>query len=345
MLYSYPKLFAGSNFLTTMSESPYFLAKGLKSMPTKRSAQKLCSTAIRAKSGRASVSAVSVKSTKPKTKSNPDTNVKANASESKKRHVEIKCEVETEEKEGVACTNIKNERWEPPYWKEQYDNILEMRKHHDAPVDSMGCDRISDEKAEPKVYRYQVLLSLMLSSQTRDQVTSAAMLKLRAHGCNVDNILQTSDKTLGELIYPVGFWKRKVEYIKKTSQILRDQFDSDIPSTAEDLCKLPGVGPKMAHIITRCAWGKLTGIGVDTHVHRISNRLGWVRKPTKDPEQTRKALEDWLPREKWAEVNWLLVGFGQQICLPVKPNCSECINNNICPVGRSAAKTKVKTEL
>lgn len=90
--------------------------------------------------------------------------------------------------------------------------------------------------------------------------------------------------------------QRKVEYIKKTSQILRDQYDRDIPYTAEDLCKLPGVGPKMAHIITRCAWGNLTGIGVDTHVHRISNRLGWVRKPTKDPEQTRKALEEWLPR-------------------------------------------------
>ncbi|PIK45854.1 putative endonuclease III-like protein 1 [Apostichopus japonicus] len=163
----------------------------------------------------------------------------------------------------------------------------EMRKNKDAPVDVMGCNKLQDDDADPKVRRYQVLISLMLSSQTKDQVTSAAMMKLRTHGLSVPSILQTSDKKLGDLIYPVGFWK------------------------------LPGVGPKMAHIVMDVAWGELTGIGVDTHVHRICNRLKWVQKPTKQPEDTRKAVEKWLPRDKWREINVLMVGFGQQVCLPV----------------------------
>ena len=88
--------------------------------------------------------------------------------------------------------------------------------------------------------------------------------------------------------------QRKVDYIKRTSQILRDSYDSDIPDTVDMMCQLPGVGPKMAHLAMKSAWRTITGIGVDTHVHRISNRLGWVR--TKQPEETRKALEKWLPR-------------------------------------------------
>ncbi|XP_012943659.1 endonuclease III-like protein 1 [Aplysia californica] len=236
--------------------------------------------------------------------------------------------------------------WQPPRWREQLANIIEMRKFRDAPVDSMGCDVISDVLASPKDYRYQVLVSLMLSSQTKDQVTSAAMFKLREHGCTVSNILATSDADLGSLIYPVGFWQKKIGYIKRTSEILSAKYDGDIPNTIKDLCSLPGVGPKMAHLTMKCAWGSITGIGVDTHVHRISNRLNWVRKPTKDPEDTRKALEDWLPRPYWSEINHLLVGFGQQTCLPVGPKCSTCLNKTICPVGlgHKAASPNVKKE-
>ncbi|XP_013407654.2 endonuclease III-like protein 1 [Lingula anatina] len=234
----------------------------------------------------------------------------------------------------------KRSAWEPPNCWQQLDNIREMRKNRDAPVDTMGCDRISDQDAKPQVYRYQVLLSLMLSSQTKDQVTSAAMTRLRQHGCNITNILATDDKKLGELIYPVGFWRRKVEYIKKTTQILKDKYKGDIPRTLEELCKLPGVGPKMAHLVMKCAWAEVTGIAVDTHVHRISNRLGWVRKPTVQPENTRVELESWLPKELWTEINWLLVGFGQQTCLPVGPKCQQCLNQHICPFGKKELKRK-----
>ncbi|XP_052266156.1 endonuclease III-like protein 1 isoform X2 [Dreissena polymorpha] len=229
-----------------------------------------------------------------------------------------------------------SEGWKPAVWREQLSNISTMRQQRDAPVDTMGCDVISDVTAAPEVYRYQVLVSLMLSSQTKDQVTSAAMARLRQHGCNIDNILATSNTKLGELIYPVGFWKRKVEYIKRTSEVLQSQYKGDIPDTVHQLCELPGVGPKMAYLVMKCAWNRTEGIGVDTHVHRISNRLGWVRKPTKHPEETRKALEDWLPRSYWPDINHLLVGFGQQTCLPVRPRCENCLNVSICPAAQTS---------
>ncbi|ENN71271.1 hypothetical protein YQE_12196, partial [Dendroctonus ponderosae] len=124
----------------------------------------------------------------------------------------------------------------------------------------------------------------------------------------------------------------KVKYIKKTSEILKNQYKCDIPNTIEDMLKLPGVGPKMAHICMKIAWGEVTGIGVDTHVHRIANMMGWVK--TKTPEQTEKALESWLSFDPWNEVNHLLVGFGQQICLPINPQCSSCLNK-ICPSSKA----------
>lgn len=189
--------------------------------------------------------------------------------------------------------------------------------------------------------RFQALISLMLSSQTKDQITHAAMQKLITHGLTVQNILETPDKKIEELIYPVSFWKTKAKNIKKTCAVLQEEYNADIPDTLDGLCKLPGVGPKMAHLCMKTAWGQVTGIGVDTHVHRISNRLGWV-KNTKTPEATRKALEDWLPQDMWSEVNHLLVGFGQTVCKPVSPQCATCLNYELCPFGKDYLKQKMK---
>ncbi|XP_047921964.2 endonuclease III-like protein 1 [Anser cygnoides] len=225
-------------------------------------------------------------------------------------------------------------KWEPENWRQQLERIREMRRARDAPVDEMGVERCYDSSAPPQVMRYQVLLSLMLSSQTKDQVTSAAMLRLRQRGLTVDSILQMDDVTLGQIIYPVGFWRNKVKYIKQTTAILKQKYGGDIPSTVEELVKLPGVGPKMAHLAMNIAWNSVSGIAVDTHVHRITNRLKWVKKATRYPEETRVALEDWLPRDLWREINWLLVGFGQQTCLPVNPRCKECLNQDICPAAK-----------
>ncbi|XP_068100442.1 endonuclease III-like protein 1 isoform X2 [Hyperolius riggenbachi] len=225
----------------------------------------------------------------------------------------------------------KKVKWEPVNWQKHLENIRLMRSRRDAPVDQMGAEKCFDKNAPPEVMRYQVLLSLMLSSQTKDQVTSAAMSRLQEHGLNVQRILETDEETVGKLIYPVGFWKNKAKYIKQTTAIIQEKYGGDIPDNVAELVKLPGVGPKMAHLIMDIAWNKVSGIGVDTHVHRISNRLKWVKKETKSPEDTRVALEDWMPRDLWSEINWLLVGFGQQVCLPVAPRCSECLIKDICP--------------
>lgn len=160
----------------------------------------------------------------------------------------------------------KKSKWEPENWRLVLENIRRMRMENDAPVDTMGCHKCHDTDEVPEVQRYQILVALMLSSQTKDEVTYAAMQRLRVHGLNIENILATDDTVLGELIHPVGFWKSKVKYIKRTTEMLKSDFSGDIPNTIEGLCKLPGVGPKMAHICMKVAWDTVTGIGTFCHI-------------------------------------------------------------------------------
>lgn len=207
---------------------------------------------------------------------------------------------------------------------------------HNAAVDTMGCEQVGKTpNISPRDKRFHTLTSLMLSSQTKDTTNFAVMNRLRselpAHkpgapvGLNLENILAVSPEQLNELIWAVGFHNNKTKYIKAAALILRDKYNSDIPDSVEGLMSLPGVGPKMAYLCMSAAWGKDEGIGVDVHVHRITNIWGWNgNKPTKDPEQTRISLQKWLPRELWHEINWLLVGFGQTVCLPVGRKCGSC---------------------
>ncbi len=185
----------------------------------------------------------------------------------------------------------------------------------------------------------------MLSSQTKDTTTALAMRRLQTElpppGLTLENILSVAPETLNALIYAVGFHNNKTKYIKATALILKEKFNSDIPDTIEGLISLPGVGPKMAYLCSSAAWGKTEGIGVDVHVHRITNLWGWHK--TTQPEQTRAALEAWLPREKWHEINHLLVGFGQTICLPVGRRCGECTlsTRGLCAGAVAVKKTTV----
>src|SRR5690606_15082494 len=155
-------------------------------------------------------------------------------------------------------------------WKVILENIRRMRSGEDAPVDTMGCERCVDDKATPKEKRFQILVSLLLSSQTKDEVTYAASTRLRELGLTPENISQTDEDKLRDTIYPVGFYKNKAKYLKQMSKILVEQYNGDIPRSVEDLCKLPGIGPKMAYLAMNCAWMQAVGIGVDTHVHRIA---------------------------------------------------------------------------
>ncbi|PYH89498.1 DNA glycosylase [Aspergillus ellipticus CBS 707.79] len=238
---------------------------------------------------------------------------------------------------------------EPPSnWDTMYAMVQKMREANPtAPVDTMGCAELYWRASSPRDRRFQTLIALMLSSQTKDTVTAVAMQRLHTEldqaasvkkepaeydwkptaqikdsTLNLDNMLAVTPERLNELIRTVGFHNNKTKYIKAAALILRDQFDSDIPSTATELMTLPGVGPKMAFLCMSAAWGKHEGIGVDVHVHRITNLWGWHQ--TKTPEETRMALESWLPKDKWHEINKLLVGLGQTVCLPVGRRCGEC---------------------
>lgn len=242
----------------------------------------------------------------------------------KKEKMETKVKVKQEEEWMTG--------WQPPEnWQQLVANIRSMRSAADAPVDSVGCEKTFDPDDPPEKQRFEVLVSLMLSSQTKDEVTHAATKRLHEAGLSPQMILDMDPDQLGELIKPVGFWRKKVVYLKKVSEILMRDYSGDIPNTVEGLCGLPGVGPKMSHLAMLVAWNQVTGIAVDTHVHRICHRLKFVQKVTKDPKQTEQQIEDWIPRHMWKDFNHLLVGFGQTICTPLNPKCDQCLNCNICP--------------
>lgn len=242
----------------------------------------------------------------------------------------------------------------PTNWQEIYTAVQEMRKKVLAPVDTMGCESLAEETRSPRDQRFQTLTALMLSSQTKDTTTALAIKRLQTElpppGLTLENILSVDPLVLNTLIHAVGFHNNKTRFIKATAVILKEKFNSDIPDTIEGLISLPGVGPKMAYLCMSSAWGRDEGIGVDVHVHRITNLWGW--HSTTEPEQTRAALESWLPREKWHEINHLLVGFGQTICLPVGRKCGECTlsTRGLCPgavagkVGRVVVKKQKKVK-
>ncbi|UNI20628.1 DNA-(apurinic or apyrimidinic site) lyase [Purpureocillium takamizusanense] len=224
----------------------------------------------------------------------------------------------------------------PSDWEDIYNTVKKMRQPggiaHGAAVDTMGCERLADRNASPKDQRFHTLVALMLSSQTKDTVNAVAMQRLKtelpAHkpgapiGLSLDNMLAVDPKLLNQMIWAVGFHNNKTKYLKQAAVILRDKWDGDIPDTIEGLMSLPGVGPKMAYLCMSVAWDRTEGIGVDVHVHRLTNLWGWNK--TKSPEETRHSLQSWLPRDKWREINWLLVGFGQAVCLPVGRRCGDC---------------------
>lgn len=227
----------------------------------------------------------------------------------------------------VNWEHITSSLMKPPQkWKVIYNHVKEMRKNIFAPVDGMPGEERGEKQKDPKTERFHLLIALMLSSQTRDEVNMEAMSRLKTElkgGLNLESVLNTSEKEIDEMIHKVGFHNRKSKYIKDTCKILQEKFHGDVPDTLEGVMSLPGVGPKMAHLFMPRAWGKVEGIGVDVHVHRLAQMWDWVPK-SEDPEKTRKALESWLPKELWLEINPMLVGFGQVICKPRAHNCQQC---------------------
>lgn len=168
---------------------------------------------------------------------------------------------------------------------------------------------------------FRILIGCILSLRTKDDTTYPATERLFARAKDPASMLRLRESTIARLIYPVGFYRRKAAQIREISRILLDRHGGRVPDTLEALLPLPGVGRKTANLTITLGFGK-PGICVDTHVHRISNRLGWVR--TKHPDATEDELRRILPKRWWISINEILVRHGQRICHPVSPRCSEC---------------------
>lgn len=225
----------------------------------------------------------------------------------------------------------------PKNWDKVYNLVVEMRAKFMSPVDTMGCERIPLKIRphgfdSPRTYRFQLLISLMLLSQTKDEVNFAAIKTLDdeltrrgfPNGLCLEAVLATSEQDINQCIQKVGFHHRKAGYIKRACQMLHDYHSGDIPDNIRDIVALPGVGPKMGFLLLQRGWYKNEGIGVDVHIHRLAQMWGWTSAKARTPEQTRLELEGWLPRRLWGDINPILVGFGQVICPPNYGNCDIC---------------------
>lgn len=174
-------------------------------------------------------------------------------------------------------------------------------------------------KAEIKT-PFQHLVAALLSSRTRDEATVKAAQNLFSKVDKPEDLLKLSEKEIAELIKGVGFYRVKAKRLKELAKKLVEDYNSEVPLSFEELVKLPGIGRKSANVVL--AYSGIPAIPVDTHVHRIANRLGWVR--TAKPEETEEVLKKLFPVEFWEKVNRAMVGFGQTVCKPQKPLCDEC---------------------
>ncbi|MEM2948278.1 MAG: endonuclease III [Candidatus Anstonellales archaeon] len=183
---------------------------------------------------------------------------------------------------------------------------------------------------------FQILLSAILSTRTKDETTIKVCEKLFKKIKTPQDVLRMGEKRIRRMIYGIGFYKNKSKLIIRCAKILVENYDGKIPKTKEELMKLPGVGRKVANVVLVHAFNK-KAIPVDVHVHRISNRLGIVK--TKTPEQTERELEKIVPKRLWRKLNTTFVAYGQTICLPKNPKCKQCRLREGCMYYRSKKQT------
>jgi endonuclease III len=174
---------------------------------------------------------------------------------------------------------------------------------------------------------FRVLIACLLSLRTQDRTTGPAAGRLFALADTPAAMLRLRPSTIERAIYPVGFYRTKTRVIRGLCRVLRDRFEGRVPDDIDTLLTLDGVGRKTANLVVTLGFNK-PGICVDTHVHRISNRFGYVR--TRTPEETEMALRAQLPRRYWIGYNDLLVAFGQNVCAPISPRCSLCPVRDLC---------------
>jgi endonuclease-3 len=176
---------------------------------------------------------------------------------------------------------------------------------------------------------FEVLIATMLSAQTRDAVTAAASARLFRSARTPKTMAALTEKQIIKLIYPVSFYRNKAAHVKQTCRILVDTHHGRVPATMDELLTLPGVGRKTANLVLILSFRSRKNICVDTHVHRISNRLGWVK--TRTPEETERALYTTTAERWWPYINLYLVTWGQNVCRPIYPRCGMCVIRPHCP--------------
>jgi endonuclease-3 len=199
-----------------------------------------------------------------------------------------------------------------------------------------AVEKISDEQAQEP---FQILIATLLSARTQDATTHAASTRLFRRARTPRAMAKLTVSEIEELIYPVSFYRHKACHVKACCEMLVARFGGRVPATLEQLVTLPGVGRKTANLVLILGFRSAQHICVDTHVHRIANRLGWVR--TAEPEETERALYRATARRWWPYINLYLVTWGQNVCRPVYPRCGDCVIADACPrigverVGRS----------
>lgn len=202
-----------------------------------------------------------------------------------------------------------------------YDGVIELLPFADTTVPVVTL--MAMQGSEP----YKVLFTTLMSARTKDTTTLPAARRLFSQAPNLQALSRLDVGAVERLIYPVGFYKTKALHIVQGARMLIDEFGGVVPKTVEELTRLPGVGRKTAHLVLAEAFG-VPVITVDTHVHRISNRLGIVKTLTVD--ETQLALERCVPKRLWTVWNPTLVAHGQTICTPISPKCSQCAVAHLC---------------
>ncbi len=217
---------------------------------------------------------------------------------------------------------IRKKAMEETYWDTVFANFREAIAHEEETLPSVSL--IAEKEGSP----FQILIATLISLRTKDEVTLAASKRLFALAKDPQSMVEISEESIQKAIYPAGFYKTKAKNIKLISEILLKEYQGEVPNDQAKLMELPGVGIKTANLTLNLGF-QIEAICVDSHVHQIANRMGWVQ--TNTPEQTEQALQPVMPRRFWIPLNELLVRYGQLICTPVSPHCSKCPESGTCP--------------
>ncbi|MCY4482366.1 MAG: endonuclease III [Spirochaetaceae bacterium] len=203
-------------------------------------------------------------------------------------------------------------------WKQTLDRMAE-RVGRALPA----VTELAAERRDP----FDVLVSTIISLRTKDEVTGPASRRLLGRAPTIPELAELPEAEIAALIYPAGFYNTKARQLRAVAAILLRDHDGTVPGSLAALLRLPGVGRKTANLVLGLSFD-IPAICVDTHVHRICNRLGWV--DTRDPDATELALARVMPRRYWIPINAIMVGFGQQVCTPQSPRCSGCPVHGLC---------------